>query len=390
MSTKETINVFIIAGEPSGDTLGRMLIRSLQCSPHFSYTFVGIGGRLMEEAGQFSSLVPMEKLSLTGFDIIKNIRGLWRILKKTCRTLDQQSPHILLTIDSPEFSLRVAKKIRYLPIKKIHVVAPSVWAWRPRRAKKIARFLDHLGCLFPFEPPLFEAHGLSSTFLGHPLCETLPQRTPRKEKEDPPHLLLMPGSRRDEIKTLLPVFLKTIQQLRTTLPHLHLTLLTLPHLEELVKKTLAGHSVHNLHLVSEQTKHIDSIQKATAALVASGTATLELALHNLPMVVGYRLSPVFYWLLKKCVRVKNVALPNILLKKTVVPECIQDNCTPDQLYKNLLPLLTNQHARKKQTEVLKTLQTMLSTQNFSQKVCEMIRPSATKLLLPDRQADDLT
>ncbi len=220
--------IFLIAGEPSGDKLGADLMASLKKNQNVR--FMGIGGEAMKAEG-LDSLFPMEELSLMGiFSILRDLPNLLRRLRYTVKTIQEMRPDMVITIDSPDFSFRVMKRLHKLPSrpKLVHYVAPTVWAWRPGRARKIAQFLDHLLCLYPFEPPLFEKHGLKSTFVGHPIARA----TFKTCKRDPNLLCVLPGSRRSEIKMLLPIFRETITLVKKEVPALKIIIPTLPALKE--------------------------------------------------------------------------------------------------------------------------------------------------------------
>lgn len=321
----------------------------------------------MEKAGDFQSRVPLSDLAVMGFDILYRLPQLYGHLRETTQYVRQTHPPLLLTIDAPEFTLRVAKALRHTPIRKVHCVAPSVWAWRPGRARRIAPFLDHLLTLFPFEPPFFVQHGLASTFVGHPLAEKplgdasiiwarYPSLSP-----DKPLLLLIPGSRESEIQKLLPIFLDTVLLLQPTFPSLGLALPTLPHLRPLVQSLLQERSSLPCVVLDDVTFHPHLWAAGTAALAASGTVTLELALAGLPHVVAYHVSPLLAWGLKQLLKTPWVSLPNIIVQETVVPECLQKMCTPDILAAHLHPLIAKEKAYALQREVLYRIRTLLKT-----------------------------
>jgi lipid-A-disaccharide synthase len=355
--------VVVVAGEASGDLLGSEIITALQQEPGFLTEFSGVGGAQMMRAGHFESLFPMEDLSVMGLSILPSLPKIWRRFHQIKRHIQQVNPDAVITIDSPEFCLRLQKALRKGKHRKVHIVAPSVWAWRPGRAKKVARYLDHLGCLFPFEPPYFKKEGLKATFLGHPLCERIPF-SPRAFPETPEAglLLLMPGSRESEVQAVLPLFLEAARALQPLLPKLKLALLTLPHLRDLVETIVAQTPLPHLTILSRPSDHARAFQKATQALVASGTATLELALYGIPMVVAYKISWVMGALLKRILRTPYVALPNIILQKEVVPELLQENCTAKKIEGALKPLLMNANAWKAQYQAFQLIRQQLKPQ----------------------------
>ena len=334
--------IFVSAGEPSGDFLGAQLIKALKIEFDEKIEFIGIGGPLMQAEG-LTTLFPMEELSVMGFtEILSHARHVLKRVNQTVNTIQTLSPEAVITIDSPGFNFRVAKKLRkckgHNPLL-IHYVAPSVWAWRPGRAKKIAAFLDHLLVLFPFEPPYFTEHNLPTTFVGHPIVELTfgtDFRSSYKISEDEKLVVLLPGSRRSEIERMMPVFVETINLLDAK--KLHVVIPTLPHLLELVKSYPLKFQAT---IITDQTDKLSCFQAADAALATSGTVSLELAATQTPMIIAYKVSKISHWIAKKLVKIKFMCLVNILLNKPVVPEFVQEACNPEVLATELTALLEN-------------------------------------------------
>lgn len=372
MSSKEKPCIFVVAGEPSGDRLGADAIEALKETK--AYEFCGIGGPLMEEAGDFRSLVPLQTLSVMGLGFLKKMPQILCAFLKAKRVLAKKEPDVFLSFDAPDFALRL---VQYAPPQtyRVHCVAPSVWAWRPGRALKIAKKIDHLLALFPFEPPYFEKHGLKTTFVGHPKAERVqppgrsfwrlyPHLSPKK-----PLLLLMPGSRAQEIKTLLPLFLQTARAALEQVPGMQVVLLTLPAW----RKTLEPQLPFWVTLVSDPHHHGVCMRAATAALVASGTATLELGLATCPMVVAYKVSFGLAAVLRQLIKTPFAALPNILHQKEVVPECLQEGCAVDRLLHHLLPLLRKESAFRVQKKALLKLGSLLRARaSFGESVAKAV------------------
>ncbi len=370
--------IFFVAGEASGDALGARLIENLKSRNPFILC-EGIGGPLMEEAGQFSSFVPFSDLGVMGLDIVKSLPLLMQHFRKTKAYLKRSPPSVLVTIDTPEFSCRLARSLSDLSIGKIHCVAPSVWAWRPKRARKVAVFFDHLLTLFPFEAPYFEKEGLKTTFVGHPLAEKprgdagffwkrYPELSPQK-----PLLVLLPGSRRGEIQKLLPLFLETSDRLRETIPHLQLALVTLPPLMPLIQEIVSSFSVP-LQIVADRSLHSGVFAAGTAALAASGTVTLEIALEETPLVGAYHVSWILEKFLERMLQTPWVTLPNILLNEGVIPECLQKACHPSTLYAKLYPLLKKENPWFVQKKALSRIRPLLKAeQTFGESAADVVR-----------------
>jgi lipid-A-disaccharide synthase len=358
--------IYIIAGEASGDFLGAQLIKALKKhAPQIEVA--GIGGSLMEQEG-VKSLFPMHELSLMGLvEILPHAFHLMRRINQTVQDIIEKQPAVVVTIDSPGFCLRVAKKLKkQTKIPIVHYVAPSVWAWREGRARKLAKKVDHLLTLFPFEPPYFEKYGLKTTFVGHPLIEQEIKSDPTfRERHHIPAeatlLSLLPGSRKGEIDRLLPIFLEAAQLLTKDFPSLQIVIPTLPHLFNVLVKYMEK-SYLPITVVETPGEKYAAFFASDAALAASGTVSLELAICNLPMVIAYKLSPVTHFIVKRLVKIKNACLVNILLGKSIVPEKLQDDCDPLQLAFELNILLQNQGGQAKQ--YFKKAVSLLSSDNY--------------------------
>ncbi len=352
MSAKAPL-VFLIAGEPSGDALGASLMASLKTARP-EVRFAGVGGRAMVEEG-LKSLFPMEELSVMGLvEILPRIPALLGRIKETAAEIGRLSPDAVVTIDAPDFCFRVAKRLRDSPVPIIHWVAPSVWAWRPGRAGKVARLVDHLMTLLPFEPPYFEAEGLPTTFVGHPVVECGAETGDAQRFRDEwgivdsdEVLCVLPGSRMSEVRRLLPVFRDAIGLIRTRHPNLRVVVPTVPAVAYDVRAAIAHWPAPAIAVEGKKAK-FDAFAAGHAALAASGTVSLELALARLPTVIAYKLNPVSAWLAKQLLKVRSVTLVNILLGRNSVPELLQSSCTPERLAASIHTLLEDKTARNLQ------------------------------------------
>ena len=283
--------IFLVAGEPSGDNLGGRLMSALKEATAGRIRFAGVGGQAMIAEG-LDSLFPMSDLSVMGLtEVLPHLPRLFRRLKQTVTAAERLRPAAVITIDSPDFSFRVAARLKGRGIRLIHYVAPTVWAWKPGRSRKIAAFLDHLLALLPFEPPLFRAAGLPCTFVGHAVVESGADRGdgPGFRRRhgipaDAPVICVLPGSRSSEISRLLPVFGETLAILKRSWPGLQVLVPTVPAVAEPVKTAAAGWNVPAV-VISGTTEKYDAFAAANAALAASGTVSLELALAGLPAVI---------------------------------------------------------------------------------------------------------
>jgi lipid-A-disaccharide synthase len=384
--------VFLSAGEPSGDFLGSQLMKALKDQLGDNVTFVGLGGSLMTAEG-LSSLFPIEELSIMGLaEIIPHIRRIRKRIKETIEAIETIRPDIVVTIDSPGFNFRVGKalKRRIKSIPLVHYVAPSVWAWRPKRAHAVARFLDHLLVLFPFEPPYFLKEGLPTTFVGHPVVELGLKnlrdpgfRTRHNIAASAPVLALLPGSRRREISKLLPVFQETVARLQQKYPDLHVVIPTLPHLVDQIKKQFALPAT----IITTSLEKFAAYQESQAALAASGTVSLELAAAGVPMVIAYKINSLTHFIVQRLIKVKYACLVNILMNKEVVPERLQSNCTPEKLASALEGYFSKEESavfeRKRMVEQLQEAVEKLKSPVYhqtpsecaAQQICWMTRAS---------------
>ncbi len=357
--------VYLIAGEPSGDLLGARLMKGLKAQSDEDITFVGIGGPGMEAEG-LKSLFPMAELSIMGLaEIIPHIPKLLKRIDQTIKNVQETKPDCLITIDAPGFTFRVAQKLKGQGIPLIHYVAPTVWAWKPGRAKKIAQFLDHLMVLLPFEPPYFEKEGLKTTFVGHSVIESGMDDISGEDFKsrhgipaDAPLLCVLPGSRHSETSQLLPVFKDSIIALKENFPNLRLVLPTVSTVAQRVKEETITWGVPVLVVEGEKEK-FGAFKAADAALAASGTVSLELALANTPSVITYRVKKMTYWLASRLVKVKYASIVNLLHDKEIMPELIQDDCTPENIVKEVTKILENSGENVSQKEELESAMQML-------------------------------
>jgi lipid-A-disaccharide synthase len=341
------LRIAVVAGEASGDQLGASLLRALAAEGVTCHA-MGVGGPALAEAG-LTSLFPQSEIAVMGLGpVIRRLPLLIRRIRETAAAIVAARPDIVVTIDAPDFTKRVAKRVRAaapdIPI--VHWVCPSVWAWRPGRAPAMKPYIDHVLCLLPFEPAaLAELHGPPGTHVGHPLEERIGEMRPQSAEEqasrantEAPSILILPGSRMSEIRRLLPVFLETARLTLLAKPRAHFMIATLPWLEGAVRG-LVGASGLDVEVVTGDAAKWRVLRSARAALAASGTMTLELALAGIPMIAAYRMAPWEAVIARKLVKVPSVILPNLVLGENVVPEFLQEAMTPPALAAGLAPLL---------------------------------------------------
>ena len=364
--------IFLIATEESGDRLGSSLMKALRQRLDDAVRFEGVGGQSMAREG-LVSLFPIEDLSIMGFAaVVKQLPMILRRIRDTADAVIAAAPDMLVIIDSPDFTHRVARRVRArrpaLPI--VDYVSPTVWAWRPGRARAMRSYVDHVLALLPFEP---EAHrrlgGPPCTYVGHPLIEQVGMLRPNAEERQrrdapPPALLVLPGSRRSEIDHHMAVFGETLRTLQFDAGAMDVVLLTMPHLIEKVKAAVAIWPLQPQIVVGEQGKQA-AFRVARAALTKSGTVTLELALAGVPMITAYRGGAVEAWIAQRVIRTSSVILANLVIGENVIPEFLQENCTAENLAPALREILTDTPLRRRQLEAFSKLDAIMATEQRS-------------------------
>jgi lipid-A-disaccharide synthase len=345
---------FLIAGEASGDLLGAKLMHALKVNLGEAVRFAGIGGPRMQEEGLDLFFSQSELAHFGVFELLNHIPHILKRIRQTVAEVKRLRPAALVTIDAPDFSFRVAKKLTGEDIPLIHYVAPTVWAWRPGRAQKVADILDHLLALFPFEPPYFTEEGLGCTFVGHPILESGADqgdaqrfRTKYGIGADVPLLAVLPGSRHSEIARLMPVFAATVGSLKTRHPALRVVIPAAPGLAAVINDKCRDWAAPVTITESDQDKY-DAFAASRVALACSGTVALELAIARLPAVIAYKINPLTFAAFRRFIKVDYVNLVNIMHGKPVVPELLQEDCEPEKLANAVDDLFNNDEARQKQ------------------------------------------
>jgi len=347
--------IFFVTGEPSGDVLGGRLIAALRQRTGGDLRVAGIGGERMQEEG-LKSIVPLDDLAVMGVaEVLPRAPVILRRVRETVAAIRKLRPDAVVTIDSSGFSWRIAHRLRRfgetLPL--IHYVAPMVWAWRAGRARRMARWYDHLMTLLPFEPPYFERVGLSCCYVGHPVLESGADRgdagrfrAMHELAEDDLLITVLPGSRGAEVARLLPIFGAALNCLENLIGPFRVVVPTVATVAATVAGAV-GAWPGNAIIVQQPQEKYDAFAASRAALAASGSVALELALARLPMVVAYRLNPVTEAFLDRVLKVRQVNLVNLLLGRPLVCELLGPNCTPERLAASLAELLGDERVRAK-------------------------------------------
>ena len=335
--------IYVIAGEQSGDALGARLMHAMK-AVRPDLRFAGIGGAGMAAEG-LESLFPMHDLAVGGLvEVLPKVFLLRRRIHETVADIASRRPDVVVTIDAQGFAVRVLRRIAGLGLKRAHYVAPQVWAWREHRVKHYPGLWDSLLCLLPFEPPYFAKHGLPGIFVGHPVLESGADtgngpafRARHGIAPEALVLTVMPGSRRAEVAKLLPTLGETLLRLPAgVIPVVPLA----GPVAEAVRAGTEAWPVRPI-LVTDIAEKFDAFAASNAALTKSGTSTLELAMAGVPMVVTYRINPITAWIVRRTLKVKWASLLNLLAGREVIPELIQEDCTPDKLATVLRTLLTD-------------------------------------------------
>ncbi len=336
------LRIGIVAGEASGDYLGAQLIRALQAQ-HGDLVVEGIGGIKMQAEG-CRSLFPLEQLAVMGIvEVLGSYVELFGIRRRLIQYFSSNPPDIFIGIDAPDFNLGLEQSLRKRKIKTVHYVSPSVWAWRKYRLRKIARSVDLMLTLFPFELDIYKQYNIRAEYVGHPLAEQIgmhPDKHMARQRlgldQNKTIIGIMPGSRKSELSRLLPVFLQTAELCYRQSTNVQFigSLLSAESLDY-CEQIRSGLALESLPLLLYQDRAHDVLEAADVLLLASGTITLEAMLFKRPMVVAYKLNPVTYWLVKMLSCIDHVALPNLLAGTTLIPECLQRQCRPEYLYSNL-------------------------------------------------------
>jgi len=356
------MKVFMVATEESGDRLGAALMAALKAMHGPGIEFRGVGGFEMAAQG-LPSLFRIDDLAIVGFAAIPGrLPLIISRIRQTARAVIAEQPDVLVIIDSPDFTHRVARRVRRarpnIPI--IDYVSPSVWAWRPGRARAMRRYIDHVLALLPFEPDVHrKLGGPSCTYVGHPLVEQIDELRPNPQEaarrnEKPPVLLVLPGSRRSEIRRLGKPFARAVERIAKSVWPLEVVVPATAHLADVVLRETANWPLRPSVVVKREERRA-AFRTARAALAKSGTVTLELAMSGVPMVTAYKVSRFEAAIARRVIRVPSVILANLVLGENVVPEFIQEQCTPERLSQALIPLLGDTPERARQLEAFARL-----------------------------------
>jgi lipid-A-disaccharide synthase len=375
---KKALRVGMVAGEASGDLLAAHLIGALKARAPAA-AFAGIGGPRMAAQG-FQTQFPMDKLSVRGYaEALRHYREIMGIRKNLARALIRERPDLFIGVDSSDFNLGLERQLKDAGIPAIHYVSPAVWAWRRWRVRRIARSVDRILCMFPFEPPIYEAAGVPCTYVGHPLADIIPFEPPKDDARMQLRLpsgklivALLPGSRRSELKYMADAFVLAAHRFRQEVHDVHFVVpMVTRETREMFERAIHENERTDLPLTLLFGHSHEALAAADLVLVASGTATLETALFKRPMVIAYRQSPITWALMRQMLYLPYVGMPNILAGERLVPELLQDQATPANLAGALLTLLRDTSAQRRQVERFHEFHELLR-QNNAQKAADAV------------------
>lgn len=392
MKTSENLKIYLIAGEPSGDLLGSRLMRALREKTKGKVEFYGLGGDTMEAAG-LKSIFDISDLAIMGLvEVIPSIPKVLRHIKNTVQDIERVKPDIVITIDSWSFCARVHKALRKLKlgIPQLHYVAPQVWAWKKKRARTMYKYIDALMTLLPQEPKYFTPYHLETVFVGHPVIESEVLHADGqafRERFNIPKekriIAILPGSRKTEVSKLLPVFLESGRKLLEKDKDFYFVIPTVRTVSKLVKAGVKNCGLP-LIVVETQEDRYNAFQASSAAIAASGTVALELAICHIPHIIAYKVSKLTAWIVAKIMKIQFVNLTNIMLGRLVVPELLQEQCVSGNITNKILELLTHGDLYEREQEGFRKVKETLSageqtpSENAADFVLELISRKSEK------------
>ena len=381
------MKIDLIAGEPSGDLLGSRLMRAMRRKDK-NVEFYGVGGDTMEAEG-LKSLYDISDLAVMGLtEVIPSIPKILRLIKETVADIQKVKPDVVVTIDSWSFSSRIHKALRKLKlgIPQIHYVAPQVWAWKKKRARTMYKYIDCLLTLFPYEPKYFTPYKLDARFVGHPVIEseaiTADGKAFRKKFNIPENkkiITILPGSRKNEVSRLLPVFMEAAQELHNADKDFYFVLPTVKTVADMVKTELKNYDLPVLVVETQQDRY-GAFRASSAAIAASGTVALELAICDIPHIIAYKVAPLTAFLAKRFLHIQFVNLSNILLGREIIPELLQERCVKGNIRNYILDLLHHEDLYNRQMEGFAKVRKILGQgeQKPSQNAADIIFEFAQK------------
>ncbi len=366
-------SVVIIAGETSGDLHGARLVNAMRAR-NDELSFYGVGGPALRQAG-VRILVDAAQLSVVGLtEVIAKLPAIVNALNTVKRLLKSLKPDLLILIDFPDFNLNIAAAARKLEIRILYYISPQIWAWRPGRVKRIAKLVDHMAVILPFEADFYKKHRVPVTFVGHPLLDDhLPNQSETCKQKDAEQSVigLLPGSRDTEIARHVPVMMDAIKILHSALNHAKFVISHAPSVKrECLEKLMRSHS-HQIDVEIISGPVEDVFRRCDLVVAASGTVTLQAALHGIPMVIIYKVSPLSFWLGRALVRVKHIGLVNLIAGNEIVPELVQYQASAANIAKAVSDILADSGRRQRMRQELVNVRDLLGAPGASKRVADI-------------------
>jgi lipid-A-disaccharide synthase len=363
--------VLIVAGEASGDHYGGQLIREVtRIAPGVS--FFGVGGASMREAG-LRALSRSEDITVVGlFEVIRHLGVIRRALKSVTDSIKTERPDLVILIDFPDFNFRVARAARRSGVPVLYYISPQVWAWRRGRVKTLARLVDKMIVIFPFEVDIYRKAGVDVEFLGHPLVDVVRQslKNPTVDRKGTPAIALLPGSRKGEIERHVPVMREAARIIKAAVPA---ATFTIPLAPTLTREDIERYLVNSpVPITVREGAFHEVVRSADVAVVSSGTATVETALLGTPMVVIYRLNPLTFFVARLLIRVPYIAMVNLISGSLVVPELIQDKASADRIAREVLKILNDDATRQRMKEALAEFGRIIGDPGASRRIARRV------------------
>ena len=369
--------IFIITGEPSGDRLASTVISKLK-KQNSNIEYLSVGGSYLGSLG-IKSIFDLKDITYLGFtSVLFNILKIRKKINFTVEEIIKFNPDILFSVDSPDFTLRVAEKVKKINknIKTIHYVAPQVWIWRKNRVKKIKKYIDHILLLFNFEKKYFDYENIENTFVGHPLIENNKKVKTSVENifhQDKKIISIYPGSRKSEISVLLPIQLNFIKLMNKKYPDYFFIFHSTEENKKLIMEYFENAELKNIDVISDENIKTQILSKSIFAVCKSGTASLQVCNENVPSIVIYKLSFINFIIFKLLVNVKFANIINIINDKEIIPELLQGECNPEEIYKSVIYFLKNPDYIKKQLDdCKKTLEGIRSKTSSSSEAASIL------------------
>ena len=370
--------IFILTGEPSGDKLASKVIQEFK-KDNSEIEYLSVGGENLNALG-IKSIYDLKDITYIGFtNVLKNIFKINNKINETVKAIEDFNPDILFTVDSPDFTLRVAERVKKQnsSIKTIHYVAPQVWVWREGRIKKIKKFIDHILLLFNFEKPYFDKENMSNEFVGHPLLDESPESKidiNQIFEKNKALISIFPGSRSSEIETLMPILLNFIKMMNKSYQDfIYIFHATKQH-SDLIQSYIKSTGINNCEIISDDKIKNHTLKKSIFAVAKSGTISLEICKSKVPSIIIYKMNLLNYLIVKSLVKVKFANIINIAAGKEVIPELLQSKCNPKDLFKVVSSFIDDPNKIKEQVEktqsIINTFKTEISSSKLASKAFE--------------------